>query len=215
MKIIAHRGARAEEPENTLGAVRKAFECGVDAVEIDVRFSKDREIVVIHDDTLERTTNGIGKVGEKTLAQLRTLDAGKGEKIPRLREVLLLAENLGLELVIERKEENMEELIVDEVKEAKMEKSVIISSFYHASMHKIKELAPRIKTGVIISSLPVFPVKMAIDASANVIFPKYPRLNAEFVVEASKKGIEIYPWTINTREDLAKALELYPLQIDW
>ena len=208
MKIIAHRGARAEEPENTLRAVRKAFECGVDAVEIDVRFSKDREIVVIHDDTLERTTNGIGKVGEKTLAQLRTLDAGKGEKIPRLREVLLLAENLGLELVIELKEENMEELIVDEVKEAKMEKSVIISSFYHASMHKIKELAPRIKTGVIISSLPVFPVKMAIDASANVIFPKYPRLNAEFVVEASKKGIEIYPWTINTREDLAKALEL-------
>ncbi|MCW3130665.1 MAG: glycerophosphodiester phosphodiesterase family protein [Methanophagales archaeon] len=96
MKIIAHRGARAEEPENTLRAVRKAFECGVDAVEIDVRFSKDREIVVIHDDTLERTTNGIGKVGEKTLEQLRTLDAGKGEKFQDYEKCFCLLKILDL-----------------------------------------------------------------------------------------------------------------------
>jgi glycerophosphoryl diester phosphodiesterase len=208
MKIIAHRGARAEEPENTLRAVKRAFECGAEAVEIDVRFSKDREIVLIHDDTLERTTNGFGKVSEKTLEQLRTLDAGKGEKIPKLSEVLLLAENLGLELVIELKEEGMEEIIVHEIAKAGMEKSVLISSFYHASLLKIKELEPRIKTGIIISSLPVFPVKIAIDASANVIFPKYPRLNTEFVAEALKKGIEVYSWTINTREDFEKAFEL-------
>jgi len=208
MKIIAHRGARAEEPEDTIRAVKRAFECGADAVEIDVRLSKDREIVVIHDDTLERTTNGFGKVGEKTLGQLRTLDAGKGEKIPKLVEALLLAENLGLELVIELKEEGMEEMVVHEIVGAGMEKSVIVSSFYHASLLKIKVLAPRIKTGVIISSLPVLPVKIAIDARAEVIFPKYPRLNREFVAEASKEGIEIYPWTINTREDLEKAIEL-------
>ncbi|MCW3141117.1 MAG: glycerophosphodiester phosphodiesterase family protein [Methanophagales archaeon] len=208
MKIIAHRGARAEEPEDTIRAVKRAFECGADAVEIDVRLSKDREIVVIHDDTLERTTNGFGKVDEKTLEQLRTLDAGKGEKIPKLVEALLLAENLGLELVIELKEEGMEEMVVHEIVGAGMEKSVTVSSFYHASLLKIKVLAPRIKTGVIISSLPVLPVKIAIDARAEVIFPKYPRLNREFVAEASKEGIEIYPWTINTREDLEKAIEL-------
>jgi len=160
MKIIAHRGARAEKPDNTLRAIKRAFECSADGVEIDVRLSKDHEIVVIHDDTLERTTNGFGKVGEKTLEQLRTLDAGKGEKIPRFSEVLLLCENVGLELVVELKEVGMEEIVVHEVIEAGMEESVIISSFYHASLLKIK------------------------------------------------KGIGIYPWTINTREDLEKALEL-------
>ena len=208
MKIIAHRGARAEEPENTLRAIKRALECGAGGVEIDIRLSKDREIVVIHDDTLKRTTNGFGKVGEKTLEQLRTLDAGKGEKIPRFSEVLLLCKNIGLELVVELKEVGMEEIVVHEVIEAGMEESVIISSFYHASLLKIKELAPKINTGVIISSLPVFPVKIAIDANANVIFSKYPRSNKNFVAEASKKGIGIYSWTINTREDLEKALEL-------
>ena len=208
MKIIAHRGARAEEPENTLRAIKRAFVCSADAVEIDVRLSKDREIVVIHDDTLERTTNGFGKVGEKTFEELRTLDTGKGEKIPKLSEVLLFAKNLGLELVVELKEVGIEEIVVHEIAEAGMVESVLISSFYHASILKIKELAPKIKTGIIISSLPVFPVRIAIDASANVIFPKYPRLNTEFVAEALKKGIEIYPWTINTREDFEHALEL-------
>ncbi len=208
MRIIAHRGARAEEPENTLRAVKRAFECEADAVEIDVRLSKDRKIVVIHDDTLERTTNGVGKVGEKTLEQLQTLDAGKGEKIPELWEVLLHCEKLGLELVIELKEEGMEEIVVHEIVETGMVKSVLISSFFHPSLLKIKELEPGIKTGIIISSLPVFPVNIAIDARAEVIFPKYPRLNMEFVAEASEKGIEVYPWTINTSEDLEKALEL-------
>ncbi len=208
MKIISHRGARAEEPENTLRALKRAFVCGADAVEIDTRLSKDCKIVVIHDDTLERTTNGFGKVNEKTLEQLRTFDAGKGEKIPKLSEVLLLAENLGIELVIELKEENMEEIVVHEIVEAGMEKSVIISSFFHPSLLRIKKLAPEIKTGVIISCLPIFPVKLAIDAKADVIFPRYPRLNREFVEEASEKEIEIYPWTINSVEDLEKALEL-------
>ncbi len=208
MKIIAHRGARAEEPENTLRAIKRAFECGADAVEVDVRLSKDREIVVIHDDTLERTTSGIGKVSEKTFEQLRSLDAGKGEKIPKLSEVLLLAENLGIKLVVELKEEEMEEIVLDGIAKAGIKERIIISSFYHASLHKIKELSPEMKTGVIISSLPVFPVKIAIDARANVIFPKFPRLNRNFVAEALKKGIEIYPWTINTKEDLEKSLEL-------
>ncbi len=208
MKIIAHRGARVEEPENTLRAIKRAFERGADAVEIDVRLSKDHEIVVIHDDTLERTTNGSGKVGEKTLNQLRSLDAGKGERIPMLSEVLLLAKERGIELVIELKEVDMEKLVVQEIGEAEMEKSVTISSFFHLSLLKIKELVPTIKTGVILSSLPVYPVKLALDAKADVIFQKYPRLNREYVEEASRNGIAIYPWTINTIEDFKKVREL-------
>jgi len=208
MRIIAHRGARFEEPENTLRAIKRAFECHADAVEIDVRLSKDYYLVVIHDDTLDRTTNGSGKIGEKTLGQLRTLDAGKGEKIPLLSEVLLLVKELGIELVIELKEEEMEKLVVREIQEAEMEQSVIISSFFHHSLLKVKELAPELKTGVILSSLPIFPVQLAIDARAAIIFQKYPRLNRAYIEEASKKGIEIYPWTINTIEDLENVREL-------
>jgi glycerophosphoryl diester phosphodiesterase len=207
-KLIAHRGARAEEPENTIRAIKRAFECGADAVEVDVRLSKDGEVMVIHDETLERTTNGVGWIKEKTLEQLRTFDAGRGERIPKLSDVLSLSEKLGVELVVEVKEEETEEIVIREIIEAGMEAKVIISSFFHPSLLKVKELAPRIKTGVIISSLPVFPVNLALDANANVIFPKYTRLNREFIEEAVEKGIQIYPWTVNTREDLERVLEL-------
>jgi glycerophosphoryl diester phosphodiesterase len=208
VKLIAHRGARSEEPENTLRAIKRAVECRADAVEIDVRLSKDHELVVIHDDTLERTTNGSGKVCEETLEQLRTLDAGKGEQIPTLSEVLLLVKKLGIGLVVELKERDTEEIVMREIVESEMEKSVIISSFFHPSLLKVKELAPNIKTGVIISSLPVFPVTLATDAHADIIFQRYPRLDREYVEEASSKEIEIYLWIINTVEDLEKAREL-------
>ncbi|MHC1610336.1 MAG: glycerophosphodiester phosphodiesterase [Candidatus Methanospirareceae archaeon] len=208
MRIIAHRGARSEEPENTLRALKRASECGADAVEVDLRLSKDHELVVIHDETLERTTNGSGKVGEKRLEELRTLDAGKGERIPTLSEVLSLVKKLGIELILELKEPDMETIVVHEVVGAGMEKSVIISSFFHPSLLRVKELAPNIKTGVIISSLPLFPVRLATDAHADIIFQRYPRLEREYIEEASRNGIAIYLWTINTIEDFEKAREL-------
>ncbi|MHC1636519.1 MAG: glycerophosphodiester phosphodiesterase [Candidatus Methanospirareceae archaeon] len=207
MKIIAHRGARVEEPENTIRAIKRAFECGADAAEIDVRLSKDKKAVVIHDDTLERTTNGYGKVREKTFDELKELDAGKGERIPSLEEALLFAKETGMELVIELKEEGMEKIVVEEILKQGLEKKVIISSFFHSSLRKIKEILP-IKTGVIISSLPVFPIKLAIDTKAEVIFPMYPRLNMEMVEEAKKEGIEVYPWTINKIEDFEKVRKM-------
>ncbi|MEM4791078.1 MAG: glycerophosphodiester phosphodiesterase family protein, partial [Thermofilum sp.] len=80
--VVAHRGASGHEPENTLRAVRRAIEIGADVVEVDVRVSKDGALVVIHDDTVDRTTSGRGKVRDMTAAELRSLDAGKGERIP-------------------------------------------------------------------------------------------------------------------------------------
>lgn len=208
MRLIAHRGARFDEPENTLRAVKRAFECGADAVEIDVRLSSDHELIVIHDDTLERTTNGSGKVSEKTLKQLRTLDAGKGETIPTLSEVLSLVKKLEIAVVIEMKEPGMEDRVVREIADAEMERSVVISSFYHSSLLTLKELAPYLKTGVILSSLPVFPVTVTRNAKADIIFQRYPRLNQEYIEEALKNGLEIYVWTINTVEEFEEAREL-------
>lgn len=208
LRLIAHRGARAEEPENTLRAVKRAAECGADAVEIDVRLSNDQELVIMHDETLDRTTNGSGKVSEQTLEQLRALDAGKGEQIPTLSEVLLLVKALGPELVIELKEPGMEERVVREIVGAGMERNIVIASFYHSSLLKMKALAPNLKTGVILSSLPVFPVTLALDAKADVIFQRYPRLTGEYSEEARRNGLEIYVWIINTAEDFERARKL-------
>jgi glycerophosphoryl diester phosphodiesterase len=208
LRVIAHRGARAEEPENTLRAVKRAAECGADAVEVDVRFSSDQEPVVIHDETLDRTTNGSGAVSEQTPEQLRALDAGKGEKIPMLSEVLLLVKALGRELVIELKESGTEDRLVREIVRAGMERYVVIASFYHSSLLRMKELAPSLKTGVILSSLPVFPVTLALDAKADAIFQRYPRLERGYVEDAKRNGLAIYVWLINTVEDFERVREL-------
>src|ERR1700691_2371330 len=88
MLVIAHRGASGYEPENTLASFKKALEIGVDGIELDVHLSKDGNVMVIHDSWVNRTTNGIGRVENKTLKELQKLDAGNGEKIPTLQEVL-------------------------------------------------------------------------------------------------------------------------------
>jgi glycerophosphoryl diester phosphodiesterase len=204
LRVIAHRGARAEEPENTLKAVKRAAECGADAVEVDVRFSSDQEPVVIHDETLDRTTNGSGAVSEQTLEQLQALDAGNGEQIPTLSEVLSLVKALGRELVIELKEPGTEDRVVREIVRAGMARNVVIASFFHSSLLRMKELAPSLKTGVILSSLPVFPVTVARDAQADAIFQRYPRLDRGYVEDARRNGLAIYVWLINTMEDFER-----------
>ena len=207
MKIIAHRGARASEPENTVRAMNKAFECGADAVEVDLRFTCDHKLVVIHDDTLERTTNGTGKVSDMTIEQLRALDAGKGERIPELSEALSVAKRYSRPLVIELKEEGMEWQVLEEVTEAGLGDKVTISSFIHTSLRNLKEKAPEIKTGVIIASVPMNPVRLVQDAKADVIFAKYSRITREFIDACvGYEGIEVYLWTVNTIDDLNNAI---------
>ena len=103
--FVAHRGGRVEGyPENTLAAYRRAIDDGADALEIDLRGTKDGKIVVMHDATVDRTTNGWGAVAQSTLADLKKLDAGKGERIPTYEEVLQLAASTGVILVLDIKE---------------------------------------------------------------------------------------------------------------
>ena len=216
MRIVAHRGARAEEPENTLRAIKRAAECGADLVEVDLRQSKDHELVAIHDATVERTTNGSGLVAAQTLQQLQRLDAGRGEHIPRLAEVLSLVDRLRIGLVIELKEPGFEVDVVQAVVSGRMDQSVIIASFFHPALLTVRAAAPRVKTGIILSSLPVYPVQVALDARADIIFQRYPRLTRDYVDAAAKRGIEIYAWVINTREDFehVKALGVAGIATD-
>ena len=141
-----HRGNPAEYPENTLVSFRSAIAAGCDLVECDVHLTADGELAVIHDHLLERTTNGTGLVGVHTLAELRELDAGKGEKIPLLEELFdLCRDRVGL--VIETKQNpipypGLEERLAAAIREHEMTEQVRVISFHHGCIRPLKEVAP-------------------------------------------------------------------------
>jgi len=172
--IIAHRGASGYEPENTLRSVKKALELGADTVEVDVHASRDGYMVVIHDARLERTTDGKGYAKDMTLKELKKLDAGLGEQIPTLEEVIQLVKGKA-RLVVELKVPGTEERVLQEIKENLLEDEAVITSFYHPVIRRVKELNPNVQAGVIIASRPIKPAQLAIDTKANALFPKYRR----------------------------------------
>jgi glycerophosphoryl diester phosphodiesterase len=139
-KVYAHRGASIECPENTLLAFRRALELGVDGIELDVHLSKDGVAVVIHDETVDRTTNGTGAVGELTLAALKELDAGRGEAIPTLAKVLDLVGD-QLHVNIEIKTAVAAEAVLREVRE-RPRLRWITSSFVWDSLAYVRQQEP-------------------------------------------------------------------------
>ncbi|MFH1850392.1 MAG: glycerophosphodiester phosphodiesterase family protein [archaeon] len=200
---IGHRGAAGLEPENTLVSIQRAIDLGVDAVEFDVHMSKDGAVVVIHDDTVERTTNGSGAVSEMTLAELKALDAGKGERIPTLLEVIGLAKG-RVKMVIELKGADTEEPVVRIVEEKDIASEVIVISFNHDRVKRVKELNPKIRTGILIVGAPVYPSHLVKDASADNIHPNLNFVDREFVEEAHRSGIHVSVWNADTVEDIKK-----------
>jgi len=204
--IIAHRGASGYEPENTLRSVKKALELGADMVEVDVHVSRDGCMVVIHDARLERTTNGKGYVKDMTLKELKKLDAGLGERIPTLEEVVQLVRGKA-QLVVEMKVPGTEER-VQEIEENGLENEALITSFYHPVIRRVKELNPNVQAGVIIASRPVKPVQPAIDANANALFPKYTFVDQQMVLVAHKNNLAVYPWTMDTLSEIKPLIEM-------
>ncbi len=205
MEVIAHRGASYFEPENTLRSFKRAVEMGADRVEVDVRLSKDKKLVVIHDPIVDRTTNGTGRVEDMTLKQLKRLDAGKGERIPTLQAVI---ESLkGTKMVIDMKIPGIEEKVIDMIHENRLE-NVLITSFYHGSLQKVKILDKNMKKGAIFSCQPLKPERIALDASSDAIFPKHKFVNQEMIKRVHKHGIFIYPWTIDDPKTAKKLIRL-------
>jgi len=199
MMIMGHRGAAALEPENTLLSIARAMEIGVDAVEIDVRLSKDKEIVVIHDSTVDRTTNGTGPVSSYALKEIKNLDAGKGEKIPTLDEVVDFIGN-KVKLVIELKEEGTERKVVELIKRKKnLDDNVYVISFWHRLVKMVKEMDSRIKTGVLFVGCPV-DACIATQASSDALVMKYTFVNRKFVEMAHKEGLKVFIWNIDDRD---------------
>jgi glycerophosphoryl diester phosphodiesterase len=189
--VIGHRGAKSLAPENTLDSLREAARCKANYAHVDVRLSKDGSLVLMHDERVERTTGGKGKVEDLLLSELQSEDImGEGHSVPSLREALELTRGLGIGLVVEMREEGLEELVAEELQGS----NAIVISFYHNSVREIKEISD-LKTGVRISSLPVQPIDLALLAKADSIFPS--RTNPKLFQEAHRRGVEVYPWAVN------------------
>ena len=198
MIIMGHRGAAALEPENTLLSIGRAIEIGVDAVEIDVRLNKDKELVVIHDSTVDRTTDGMGPVCSFTVAEMKKLDAGKGQPIPTLQEVIEFIGNKVI-LVIELKEEGTARRVFELIKRNNLVDTVYVISFWHRLVKSIKEMDSRIKTGVLLMGCPV-DTCIATQASADALVMNYAFVDMKFIQTAHKEGLKVFVWNIDKRD---------------
>ena len=206
MKITTHRGASFLEPENTIKAIERAIQVGADFVEVDVRMSKDNQLVIMHDPDINRTTDGNGLVKDYTLPELKKFDAGEGEPILTLDEVIECVKN-RIGLVIEIKEPGTEGKILEKIDEHNLE-NVILTSFYHKSIKNARKINHSVDAGIIFTGQPVYVNQMASNACANVIFPGYKYLDEDLVKQAHKNGISVYPWTVDDEGMFEKLVEM-------
>lgn len=216
---FAHRGSSKVCPENTMAAFKKALEQGATGIETDVQLTKDGQMVLIHDETLERTTSGSGWVKDYTLQELRSLDAGgkfdpafQGEAIPTLDELLELVQDHGIIVNIELKNgvilyEGLEQKVIERVRAFQMEDRVVISSFNHYSLFLCKQLAPEIRTGILYMEGLFEPWKYADTLRADALHAYHYAVLPEFVQGAKASGKVYHPFTVNDVQEMQRLLD--------
>lgn len=209
---LGHRGACGYAPENTLASMRKAIELGCDGFEFDIQLSHDNIPVVIHDDSLERTTNGKGLVSNFTLEQLQKLNAGNGEKIPSLREVISMV-NKRCRLFIELKAEKSVKPVVEEIANAVSNlgwdyEQFSVCSFNHLQIAEIHSYLPQLQTGALFVGIPVTLSQIAVEAGAWSLNSALYHTSRTLVDDAHSKGLKMLVWTANTPEEIATAKKL-------
>jgi glycerophosphoryl diester phosphodiesterase len=205
MLRIGHRGAKAYAPENTIASFKKALEIGVDAVELDVRKTKDNFLVVIHDEDVKRTTNKEGLVRELTLKEIKNLSTEGNEKIPTLEEALDFLDK-KVKVFIELKEAGIEAQVLDIVCKKGVEKNVVITSFLEEPLKKVRELNDQIATGLIYASHKN-PVRAALELKANYLLPLYRFTHTANVEKAHQNGLKVMVWTINNPEEVEEYIK--------
>ncbi|WP_025026423.1 glycerophosphodiester phosphodiesterase [Caldalkalibacillus mannanilyticus] len=221
MILIGHRGAAICAPENTLRSFEMAIEMGCKGIELDVQMTKDGEFVVIHDYSVDRTTNGSGYVSELTYKEIRQLDAGSwfglefaGQKIPSLEEVLTIMPPdalVNIELKKELHEENhMEEKLVHLLRRSNAIENVVVSSFDHMSIKKVKEIDPEVKTGLLLYSnlIDVFAYLEQNQLEVYSIHQTEEFITNKFVQEAHNKGYKVYAYTVNAARAFKKCIDV-------
>ena len=209
---IGHRGACGHAPENTLASMRKALELGVHGFEFDIQLSKDGQPVVIHDETLERTTDGKGLVQDFTLAELQELDAGDGEKIPSLRNVIDMVDK-RCRLFIELKAEDSTKPVADLLAHCVQQlgwsyEQFFVCSFDHLQIAHIRALNPDIRTCALLVGIPVSLAAIAAEAGAWALNPAILHTSQALVDDAHKRGLKVMGWTANSPAHIARGRAL-------
>lgn len=216
--IFGHRGACAHAPENTLAAFKLAVEHGADAVELDAKLTADGQIVVHHDQTLNRTTNGSGKLIQKTLAELRELDAGSffgpqfaGEKIPLLEEVL---ETVGRKVLVNIEltnyaspQDGLSEKVAALVKRMKLQDRILFSSFYPENLNIAARLLPTTPVALLAEpSIKGWLSRSAasIKSSPKIIHPYLMDATERMIKREHARGRRVHVWTVNRPEDMRR-----------
>lgn len=209
---IGHRGASGYEPENTLLSFRRGIQLRVDFIELDVQVCSTGEVVVIHDAKVDRTTNGTGYVEEKSFRELRLLDAGKGQKIPTLQEVLDIVDR-KVKVNIEIKGESASRLVFDIIemyisKRGWSWDDFLISSFNHYELLEFNQLTSKVKIGVVIAGIPIGYAECAEKLSAYSLHPSKEFINKILVDDAHKRGLKVFSYTLNETDDIERVKSL-------
>ena len=225
--VQGHRGASALAPETTLAAFRKTIELGADGMEMDLQVTRDGAVVVIHDDTLERTTDGRGRVTDLSLAEVKRADAGvkfgpayRGERIPTLGEVIDQVKACGNERVRlnleikfsegrEGQPEDVEERVLAILREAGFVERVTVQSFHHPSPAKMKALERRIPIGLLVGARHPSPdpVAQVREYGADYYAPEDPLVTPELVRALHQTGIPVVTWTVNEEPLMRRLVE--------
>jgi glycerophosphoryl diester phosphodiesterase len=217
---FAHRGASAYYPENTMLAFEKAIEMGCTGIETDVQLSKDGVLVLIHDEYLNRTTNGTGLVKDYTLSELQSFDAGSFKnksfsqcRIPTAEDLILLVKDKDIIINFEIKSgmiiyEGIEQKLIDLINSHNLQHKVILSSFNHYSMVKCKEISAEIKTGLLYMEGLYHPEKYCSYVGADALHPFYPAADKTIVESAHHLGLQINPFTIDDEKIMKHMIAL-------
>jgi len=206
VQLIGHRGARGLEPENTQRSFLKAMEIGVDYVECDVRLTRDNAIVLMHDATVDRTTDGTGPVRAFTFDEIRQLDAGQGERVPTLEELLDLARGrVGLH--IEMKDGEALDQVVEQVRSYAMTDAVCLTSGQTETVARIRTMAPEIAAEHIFGNPPPDAIDRACQAGAARVSCHIDYLTEAYVEHAHKRGLIAIAWPPNTPDEIRAALD--------
>ncbi|MFC6463613.1 glycerophosphodiester phosphodiesterase [Marinilactibacillus sp. GCM10026970] len=226
---FAHRGFSGQFPENTMLAFEKAVEAGADGIELDVQLTSDGEVVIFHDDTLERLTNGKGTLTEFTLSELQKLSVHsqknaeiQDQNIPTLREYLSWVSNTGIVTNIELKTASgdptgLEQKVLELLEQFDIKEKIIISSFYVENMIRVKQLESDVQTGLLTIDCSEKTIQKAVDIGMDYFHPVASQLNETVIEQIHQFGLKINMWTINEESDLekAEAAKLYGIITDY
>lgn len=213
--VTAHRGASHVAPENTLAAMSAAVEAGADFAELDVGLTRDGQVVLMHDRTVDRTTDGTGDLGDLSLDEVRALEAGSwfgeafdGEPIPTLREVIRFAKGrlkLNIEIKTSREEPTIAAAVVEIIRSESFGNDCMVTSFSRETIEEVKRIAPELQTGFIFGE--DYPEDV-FDGTWEVLSSNYAVVDSVFMARAKAGGKRVHVWTVDDRDEMMRLMGL-------